>query len=372
MKKHIFKLFGVVLLLILMSIITGCTKKQVIDFKNTVNFNFTGFNSMGKVNVVIDENIYDDKEFLEQLFPDSSLRRAKKKLNDLMANTKYLLSKESNLSNGDKIVVTVEYDKDILEENDIEIQNKEFMISVEGLVDCIELDPFEKLEITYMGVSPYVKASIDSTKCDSMVNEYIRFDIEDDYLRNGDTFTVSAVYNEYDAEEYGFKVTSESHTYTVEKQPEFVTSLEGFDLKPLQSELDDKLTVITTANEGDSWFANVSFWGSFQSIIEQKHVASYLISLKPSFEEKYNTGFFGGYKYNRYIKIYEYTIDIKNKEKTIYVAVCADNISISNDNVISWDVELDSWGYDDYDRLVNELITSKKEYYNVSEIKNLD
>lgn len=94
--------------------------------------------------------------------------------------------------------------------------------------------------------------------------------------------------------------------------------------------------------------------------------------MKPSFEEKYNTGFFGGYKYNRYIKIYEYTIDIKNKEKTIYVAVCADNISISNDNVISWDVELDSWGYDDYDRLVNELITSKKEYYNVSEIKNLD
>lgn len=372
MKKHICKLFGVIILLILMSVITGCTKKQIINFKNTVNFNFTGYNSMGKVNVEIDENIYNDKEFLEQLFPDSSLKRAKKKLMDLMENTEYVLSQESNLSNGDEVIVTVEYDKDILEDSDIEIRNKEFTIVVEGLVDCMELDPFEKLEITYIGVSPYIEASIDSTKCDSMVNQYVQFNIENNYLRNGDTFTVSAVYNEHDAEEYGFKITSDTHTYTVEKQPEYVTSLEGLDLKSLESELDDKLTVTTTANTGDSRFAHVSFWGSFQSIIEQKHIASYLITLKPSFEEKYSTGFFGGYKYNRYIKIYEYTIDIKNKEKTIYVAVCADNINKSTDNVISWDAELDSWGYDDYDRLVNELITSNKEFYNVSEIKKLD
>lgn len=371
MKKHICKLFGVIVLLILMSVSTGCTKKQVIDFKNTVNFNFTGYNSMGKVNVEIDGNIYDDKEFLNQLFPDSSLRKAKKKLVNLMENTEYLLSQESNLSNGDEIIVTVEYDKDILEDNDIEIKNKEFTIVVEGLVDCMELDPFEKLEITYIGVSPYIKASVDSTKCESMVNQYVQFNVENNYLRNGDTFTVSAVYNERDAEEYGFKITSDTQTYTVENQPEYVTSLEGLDLKSLQSELDDKLTVTTTSNTGDSRFANVSFWGSFQSIIEQEHVASYLISLKPSFEEKYNTGIFG-YNYNRYIKIYKYTIDIKNKEKTIYVAVYADNISKSTDNVISWDTELGSWGYEDYDRLVNELITSNKEFYNVSEIKDFD
>ena len=38
-----------------------------------------------------------------------------------------------------------------------------------------KIDPFKNLKITYTGSSPYIKASTDSTQCDSTVNKYFEF-----------------------------------------------------------------------------------------------------------------------------------------------------------------------------------------------------
>lgn len=277
----------------------------------------------------------------------------------------YFEYSESNLSNGDIITVTANYNIDDANKNLVVIENDTKEYTVSGLKEPEEIDPFENLEITYTGASPYINVAIDSSKCDSLVNNYISFSVEDvGYLRNGDTFTVTASYNEYDAEVYGFVVINESKTYTVENQPEYVTSLDGLDLTDLQAELDDKLTVTTTANEGDYRFAGIAV-GSYQSIAEKTYRTSYLISLKANFEEKFDE-----YRsYNRYIQIYEYTINTRDEQKKVYVAVYVDNIQKNADGTISWDFELDSDGYENYDSLVNDYVTSNKEYYNVSEVK---
>lgn len=274
---------------------------------------------------------------------------------------------EKNLSNGDKIEVAINYDNNIAYKNSIIIENETKEFIVQGLDEAIEIDPFEKLEITYTGASPYIKAMADSTKCDSIVNQYIQFNIEDKYLKNGDTFTVTAIYNEYDAEEYGFIITNDTKTYTVENQPEYVTSLDGLDLTELQAELNDKLTVATTANEGDSNFSGVYLWWSFKSVAEKKYRTSYLVSLKTNFEDKFDNGY--NYNYNRYIQIYEYTINTKEEQKKVYVAVYVNNICKNSDGTISWDIELGSMGDENYDTIVNKFATSEKEFYNVSEVK---
>lgn len=277
----------------------------------------------------------------------------------------YFSCDESDLSNGDTIIVTAKYDQNAADENlyIVESDTKEFTVS--GLKEPIEIDPFENLGITYTGASPYITASIDSSKCDSMVNQFIQFEIEDKYLRNGDTFTVTAVYNEYDAEEYGFIVKEDTKTYTVENQPEYVTSLDGLDLSALQAELDDKLAVFTAANEGDFSFADVPM-GYFLSIAEKNYRTSYLVSLKTSFEDKFDDY---NYNYNRYIQIYEYTVNEGNAgQKKAYVMVYANNIRKNSNGTIEWDIELGSKGYDNYDSLINDYVTSAKEYYNVSEI----
>ena len=280
----------------------------------------------------------------------------------------YFEYSESDLSNGDTITVTAQYDSNDAEENLVIVENDTKEFTVSGLKEPEEIDPFENLEITYTGASPYITASIDSTKCNSLVNNYISFSTDDGYFRNGDTLTVTATYSEYDAEEYGFIVTNETKTYTVENQPEYVTSLDGLDLKALQSELDDKLTVTTTANKGDSSFADVYLgYKDFVSIASNALKSQYLVSLKTSFEDKFD-GY--NYNYNRYIQIYEYTLNTENEQKKVYVAVYVNNICKNSDGTISWDIELGSLGDEDYNVLVNKFATYEKEFYNVSEIKS--
>lgn len=430
--------------------LTGCSSRT-IDLEKLAEIEFSGLNGKGTAKVMLNEEMYSDTEFLESLYPDESRGEAMFKFLDLMDNVNYTFSTETELSNGDEITVKVDYDEETFNNEKINLQNSEFKITVNGLLNgttvdvfegfevsysgfsgkgyaffdmencndfaknyvyfkCdennlsngdtitvtavydtetaedeliivesdtkeykvsglaepVEIDPFEKLEITYTGASPYIQAVIDSTKCDSMVNKYIQFDIENNYLRNGDIFTVTATYNEYDAETYGFIVKNDTKTYTVENQPEYITSLDDLDLTGLQAELNDKLTVTTTANEGDGSFAGVYLWNSFKAIAEKKHRTSYLVSLKNSFEDKFD-GY--NYNYNRYIQIYEYTINAKKEQKKVYVAVYVNNICKNADGTISWDIQLGALGDENYDTLVNKFATSEKEFYNVSEIK---
>lgn len=238
------------------------------------------------------------------------------------------------------------------------------------------IDPFKNLKITYTGSSPYIKASTDSTQCDSTVNKYFEFKTEDKYLRNGDEFTVTAVYNANSLENDGFSIDSDTKTYVVEAQPEYITSVDGLDLSALQSELNDKRVAVTATNKGDSTFAGISipspsrFSGYFDSISSEKLKSTYLLSMKKNFEEKFNKDNF----YNRYIQIYEYVLNTHNgkngneKEK-VYVVIYANNLANDGKGILSWDLELHSEGYEEYNSAVNDYVTSKKEYYNVSEIK---
>lgn len=243
-----------------------------------------------------------------------------------------------------------------------------------------KIDPFKNLKITYTGSSPYIKASTDSTQCDSTVNKYFEFKTEDKYLRNGDEFTVTAVYNADNLEEDGFYIDTDTQTYVVDAQPEYITSVDGLDLSALQSELNDKLTATTATSNGDysSWFfptfAGIQLSGWFSSVKSKTLKATYLLSLKNQYENKYGNDSNTKY-YNRYIQIYEYIVNQKEKDgtakgqKRIYVIIYANNLANDGKGVLSWDLELDSKGYEEYNSAVNDYVTSKKEYYNVSEIK---
>lgn len=233
------------------------------------------------------------------------------------------------------------------------------------------LDVFDGLEIVYTGVSPYLSVSTDSTKCSDIVNRYITFDYEKDYVRNGDVVTITAVYNAYDLEEEGYTVTTKTKECKVSGQPEFVTSLDGLDTTALLSEMDDKLASATAANEGDMLFAGVGIQtgygiGTYQGIQSKTLKSVYLRTLKTNFEGNYPKS-----PYNCYMRIYEYDIIRKDgKDNTkVYVMVYANNIRQNADGSLSWDLELQTEGYDNYDSMVNDFVTSYRDTYNVTEIQ---
>lgn len=155
-------------------------------------------------------------------------------------------------------------------------------------------------------------------------------------MTNGDKITVSVDYDEelFTDKEVKTKNTEFKiiKTYTVGKLSEYVTSLDGLELKDLQSEIDDKLSVFTSAKDGDSKFANVYLDGTFDSITSKKLKSQYLISLKTSFEDKFNNGW-NSYNYNRYLQIYEYNVkniiyysEPEMRQNKVYVLVYVNNI----------------------------------------------
>ncbi len=74
---------------------------------------------------------------------------------------------------------------------------------------------------------------------------------------------------------------------------------------------------------------------------------------------------------NRYLQIYEYDINkTGDEQEKIFVLVYVDNIQKNPDGTISWDIELESTGYNKYDDLITDYVTSEKEFYNVTEIKD--
>ncbi len=231
-----------------------------------------------------------------------------------------------------------------------------------------KINPFEKLKLTYTGAAPYISVSTDSTLCDETVNQYINFKIDkENNLRNGDTFTVTATYNEYELQQNGFELISDSKTYTVQNQPEFIKTVEELDLTAMQSEIDDKLAVVTAANDKDSGFADVYIgYCNYKSVASKKLKSTYLISLKNAFEDKYSRE-----PYNRYMQIYEYTIntyDENNPTRKIYVMIYVNNVRSLPDGTLSWDNELVNHGYDNYDSMINDHVISRREFYNVTEV----
>lgn len=452
-KKRKWTLIVGSILLLCLTLFTSCSKKHTLDFKQMVDIEFSGLNGKGKLELVDNNSMYENKEFLEALFPDNSTKKAKEKLKELMNTVNYSFSKQTDLSNDDEIIIKVEYDKDLFEDKEVKVENSEYKLKVTGLsdgtkidvfdglqmvgigysgfgdvsfnnIDCnefvkenvtflcsesnlsngdkvkvvasfseelaekelliienvekeftvsglkepVKIDPFENLNITYTGASPYLNISLDNTKCDNIIKEHVVFSIDkDENIKNGDEITITTNYKIETLKKMGYILKQDTKTYKVENQPEYITSLEGFDTKELQSEINDKLAVVTAANEGDWYFAGVSIM-SFKSIADKSLNKTYLLTLKPNFEDEF---IYDDKVYNKYVQIYEYTINKDNNDTQVkaYVAIFVDNIIKSEDGTLIWDFELWDRGYDNLDSLINDYVISEKEYYNVSEIK---
>lgn len=234
------------------------------------------------------------------------------------------------------------------------------------------LDPFEKLKITYTGTSPYIVVSTDNSSCDSIIKENFNYQIEDKKYKNGDSFEVTAVYDSYNIEKLGYSVLNNKKSYTIKDCPEFITNIDDLDLSEMQSEINDKLTVVTAAKEGDNFFAGFPLdWISgykFNSYENKGLKSAYLISLKSDFEDKYSDD-----AYNKLILVYDYNVTSKKYEDDVrkekrYVMIIVNNISLDCNATINWDVNIDYKSSDNYDSLIIDEVTSQKEYYNVTEL----
>ena len=224
----------------IVAIVILVNQPKKVNLEEHVRVDFTGYNTVGNASV------YLDTETLVPVFAEILEESEDRVLEsgdweDLTSVVELTLDKESGLSNGDQVTVTITYDNEEIEDYDIQFTGETATYTVEGLGDLEEIDPFADLEVSFTGIapdgrvewvyngeSPYISGT--DFQCDQTSG-----------LRNGDVVTFSLDYDEAAAINQGYRLTQTTREYTVEGLDEYVDSYEDL--------TEDFLTAARTESE---------------------------------------------------------------------------------------------------------------------------
>lgn len=167
MKK--FSKYAVMVLAIILAltVLTGCGSKNEINLQNYVTVEVNGGNGYGKAYASID--------YLGL---------------DALSGIRYTLDKTENLSNGDKITVSVTYPEalgEVLDANIIPASGDSWSVEVAGLIELYTFDLFENIEISFDGYNGFGVPDVQVNGGNNVGWSAS----QEEYLSNGDVVTVT-------------------------------------------------------------------------------------------------------------------------------------------------------------------------------------
>ncbi len=357
----------------------GCSKEEVIITEN------------GETEVVKTEKdtvILDPFEYYNVVFTGyngyGTVSLEKSSQNTENRFFSFRISKSYDLSNGEKICVTVDTNG-IYNDPMVIISPAYKEFEVQGLEELTEIDPFESLEIQFDGISPYITVSYNTSKCPSIISDNVLFETDSKYFRIGDTFSVRAAYNGDMIGKKGYIISANTQDYVVNNVPKYLSAFEEADLTELDNLINDYVeaqayksitneqlfdTAVECWVEPDIWI-----WGQYQidSINSISCEKEYFLSLKTP------TNIDSDKIYNKYIRIYEIGFTAHKSEKTLngkaYVAIFMDNIVIDTDGTLKYSstemLNADLLYHKSeatIDIIETSCVIAEKAKYNVSEI----
>lgn len=228
------------LLLILPGIIGG--KKIAIDFRDYVTLRCEGYDTLGYVEADYDwDALLADYGDQLKLTKEYSRNNPNADPKEEIKEWVYYYTDYDNygkMSNGDTVDYTLSVYNGIGDLMNVEIvdaedydENGEIIIpmTVSGLEEAEQFDPFENIEITVTGESPFgeLDYSFDNSPKPSQ-EYYYGFSADKEYdLANGDvvTITLPDYYADTFITEYGMIPSRYTYEYTVEGLPEYLTDM---------------------------------------------------------------------------------------------------------------------------------------------------
>lgn len=245
------KLICAALALAAAAALSSCGKK---NFKVTedLTMTYSGFNGYGTADLDKDdwyadivEEYGEDMDFMEQLELAANLDNA----------VQFSVEPSENLSNGDKITVTVEVNNDKLKEYKFKLTGGTETFTVAGLEDVEEFDPFENVTVTFEGVAPNATARVTAENNTGIISLNYKLD-KNTGLSNGDQVVVTASpYSGSDLETYcmglGKKPTASEKTYTVEGLACYASQISDIPddmLEKMDAQAQDKLKAYCASN----------------------------------------------------------------------------------------------------------------------------
>ncbi|MCI7129941.1 MAG: hypothetical protein MSA09_05180 [Lachnospiraceae bacterium] len=214
-------------------------QKTTINLEEFVRADFYGYDSVGEGYYYIDKD----------------------KLPEFLGDSIYVIPDYAkNLSNGDRMNISIYYDTSLAEEYDIELTGEQVTVEVSGLKEPVEVDPFDGFSLEPYGFSPFGMAEF-SYHGD---HGYIKADdfhyyYSDDAmsLKNGDTVTIEYIPSE-DPILYGYKITEYSKEFQIEGLDEYVQSFDELPESFLEYEKEETVDCIDAYTANYSEFIGMS------------------------------------------------------------------------------------------------------------------
>lgn len=240
----------------------------------------------------------------------------------------------------------------------------------------IVLNPFKGLDITVTGISPFCQVSINTSECDTEVQEKVKFSADKDYYANGEKATITASLSSANS---GYALASETKQFDISNMPEYITSVEGLNLDSLKKERGDFVTAQCAEAIGSTYLMDAYALHGFTiaEVTGKTFVGTYMVSLKAN-----KLSLFPDSAHNKvYNKIcFIYRFSCKSEYGTtanIYTCVCAENVVKYPDGTLKWGTSsadaLDfstASSYNSTEEVIASNITSWSDSYDIKEIKN--
>ena len=266
-KKMLIGIIGgacALVAIIVVAAVLVVNHKTKINLNDYINIEYDGYDTYGRASIDFDS----DKYFEDLQKASSSFKRvymsegANNLLSyyyDMIDSLDYSLDKNSELSNGDTVTVSFEFDNEAAAKFKIEYVGEPTEYTVEGLKEVKKIDPFDGIRVDFTGTSPNISAEVVKTKTDDVYSN-IYFDLSKSYgIKVGDTVTVTVSNNpEYFVEDYGYAFTATSKDYTcsdVDKYIDKAADISDDTMSTMKKQTED---VINSYFAGDSKYIGVS------------------------------------------------------------------------------------------------------------------
>ena len=301
------------------------SRPQKIDVSYYYDIELEGVDGFAKANLVFDKDkfIADNKGKIASRTSSNKDEPYDEYLAEIIENMAPAeLDKYENIANGDELTVTYTIPED--QKLDVEEKYKvEFVdpqsetVSIEGLDEVGEFDPFDYVDVSVEGIYPtnYLSVKVKDDALEEMNFVNISADKESK-IQKGDTIRLKAeANNDTLSQNYGKKVSTTEKDITIDDVPSFladVSDLSEEDLASLKDTAKEKIAEMSLPNG--------------VSLNDSKYVGEVL-----SYKE--NSG-------NELYLLYEITVleDIEgHKGKfTFYNAVDFSDVTIGSDNLYSY------------------------------------
>lgn len=365
-----------------------------IDMNDYVTVQFTGYDTIGNAQVIVDEiafmEKYGDKikfsrkamENPEFSFYSSWGYSPAEVYLDLVTTE---LSQRNNLSNGQEVTLTWPCQDDAFGDFfNYGLKCEEETYVVEGLQAVQMFDPFENIELQFSGIAPNGQVQIIQNDFSGVYSDLYYY-VDNNYnLSNGDTVKVTLGTSYWTdtttacIENYGICPSATEKEYTVEGLEYYVTSLDEIDIDALNAMI---------AQGQDNFNAYVANgWGDENRVDSFVWQGSYMLTPKPGRNDQ--SYVYMVYKVNATWKFTNWWWDEEYYQPVeFYYVVRFDAPVVNSEGVCVADVvdyyvpyseyyyeytpdgednssTLYTRGYATLDDFVRECITTNIEYYN--------